>query len=157
IGDAYRVALLDERLYEDDGQNRDEVYEYGSFLQSRMFAAGVTCSDCHEPHALRLRAEGSSVCLQCHDASRYPSESHHHHREGSRGAACIECHMPARVYMVIDERRDHSFRVPRPDRTVTMGTPNACDRCHAERGAAWSAAQMRRWFGEPKAGFQRFA
>ena len=56
IGDSYRVALLDDDLYFPDGQIRDEVYEYGSFLQSRMFHAGVTCSDCHEPHSLKLRA-----------------------------------------------------------------------------------------------------
>ena len=71
IGDAYRVALLDDNLYFPDGQIRDEVYEYGSFLQSRMFHAGVTCSDCHDPHSLQLRASANGVCLQCHAAEKY--------------------------------------------------------------------------------------
>ena len=73
IGDSYRVALLDDDLYFPDGQIRDEVYEYGSFLQSRMFHAGVTCSDCHEPHSLELRASGNGVCLQCHSPDKYRS------------------------------------------------------------------------------------
>src|SRR5262249_1016066 len=53
--DTHLPALLEPDLYEPDGQIRGEVYEYGSFLQSRMYREGVTCSDCHEPHAARLR------------------------------------------------------------------------------------------------------
>jgi hypothetical protein len=49
------VALLDSDLYFPDGQIRDEVYEYGLFLQSRMRQADVSCSDCHDPHSLKLR------------------------------------------------------------------------------------------------------
>jgi len=157
LGQAYRVALLEEPLYFADGQIRDEVFEYGSFLQSRMFHAGVTCGDCHEPHGLQLRATGSTVCLQCHAADRYRTPLHHHHAEGSPGATCVACHMPARTYMVVDVRRDHGFRIPKPDRTLTLGTPNACNDCHGGRSAAWAAAQVRRWYGEPAPGFQRFA
>src|SRR4029077_1479403 len=47
LGDTHRVSLLDEGLYYADGQQQDEVYNYGSFLQSRMYASGVTCSNCH--------------------------------------------------------------------------------------------------------------
>ena len=113
--DDYRIALLDGRLYFPDGQIKDEDYEYGSFIQSKMFHAGVTCSDCHEPHSLDLRAQGNGVCLQCHAASKYDSPQHHFHQTGSAGARCVECHMPSRTYMVIDARRDHSLRIPRPD------------------------------------------
>src|SRR5262249_21101374 len=49
--DSYRVARLDEGLYWNDGQIRDEVYEYGSFLQSKMYSKGVTCSSCHDAHS----------------------------------------------------------------------------------------------------------
>ena len=96
VDDDYRVALLDQDLYFPDGQIKGEVYEYGSFIQSRMFHAGVTCTDCHEPHGLKLRGNGNSVCLQCHSAPKYDSSKHHFHRMGSPGAQCVECHMPTR-------------------------------------------------------------
>ncbi len=140
IGQAYRVALLDEGLYEPDGQILAEVYEYGSFLQSSMFQKGVTCSDCHEPHAAKkLRAEGNAVCTRCHLASRFEAPEHHHHALGSPGAACVSCHMSMRTYMVVDGRRDHSFRVPRPDVALKIGTPDACTACHQDKGVQWSA------------------
>ena len=134
-----RVALLDEDLYFPDGQIKGEVYEYGSFIQSRMFHAGVTCSDCHEPHSLKLRADGNNVCLQCHFAPKYDSPKHHFHQIGSPGARCVECHMPTRTYMVIDARRDHSLRIPaRPVRQI-LGTPNACTNCHKDKSTRWAS------------------
>jgi doubled CXXCH motif protein len=103
------VALLEDRLYHVDGQIRDEVYEYGSFLQSKMYARGVTCSDCLDPHSGRLRAPGSQVCLGCHAADRYRTPRHHFHTaEDSRSADCVSCHMPSTTYMVVDPRHDHS-------------------------------------------------
>jgi Flp pilus assembly protein TadD len=145
--DTHRPALLDAGLYHADGQILDEVYEYGSFLQSRMFQAGVTCSDCHDPHSLRLRAEGNAVCGQCHRPAVFDTEAHHHHKAGSAGAQCAECHMPARTYMVIDARRDHAIRIPRPDLSIAIGTPNACNGCHADQTAEWAAAAVERWHG----------
>jgi len=150
--DAYRPALLEEGLYEADGQMRDEVYVYGSFVQSRMHAAGVTCSDCHDPHSLRPRAEGNALCGQCHRADSFDVPAHHRHAAGSRGAQCVSCHMPARTYMVVDVRHDHSFRVPRPDLSVAVGTPNACTDCHADRPAAWAADAVARWFPAGRSG-----
>ena len=157
VGDDYRVSLLDDDLYYPDGQIKDEVYEYGSFIQSRMFHAGVTCSDCHEPHSLKLRAQGNGVCLRCHTARKYDSMRHHFHKAGSPGSRCVECHMPARTYMVVDARRDHSIRVPRPDLSVKIGVPNACNGCHRDKAADWSAHQVAKWYGHEPAGFQRFA
>ncbi len=157
VGDDYRVALLDQDLYFPDGQIKAEVYEYGSFSQSRMFHAGVTCSDCHEPHDLELRADGNRVCLQCHAASKYNSPRHHFHKVGSRGAQCVECHMPARTYMVIDARRDHSIRIPRPDLTVRLGTPNACNQCHSDKSARWATDAVKKWYGHTPEGFQQYA
>ena len=113
--DYYRPALLTSPLYHADGQQRDEVYIWGSFLQSKMYAKGVTCSDCHNPHSGKLRAEGNQVCAGCHLASKYDTASHHHHKTGGAGAACVGCHMPTTTYMVVDPRHDHSLRVPRPD------------------------------------------
>jgi tetratricopeptide (TPR) repeat protein len=157
VGDDYRVALLDDNLYYPDGQIKDEVYEYGSFIQSRMFHAGVTCSDCHEPHSLKLRAPGNGVCLQCHAATKYDSAQHHFHQAGSPGSRCAQCHMPARTYMVVDARRDHSIRIPRPDLSVSLGVPNACTGCHRDRAAAWAAGIVAKWYGHEPVGFQRFA
>jgi len=155
--DHYRPSLLTPGLYHADGQQRDEVYIWGSYLQSKMHRAGVTCSDCHEPHNGALRAPGNGVCAQCHLPARFDSAQHHHHRVGERGSACVDCHMPATTYMVIDPRRDHSLRVPRPDQSATLGVPNACDACHADKGATWAAAALERWLGRPAEGFQRFA
>ncbi len=150
--DTHRPALLDADLYEADGQMREEVYEYGSFLQSRMHAAGVTCSDCHDPHSLRLRGEGNAVCAQCHRPASFDTPAHQHHEPGSAGARCAACHMPARTYMGIDVRHDHSFRVPRPDLSVWLGTPDACTDCHGERDPRWAADAVARWFPDGRRG-----
>jgi Tfp pilus assembly protein PilF len=140
IGQGYRVALLEEGLYEADGQIRDEVFEYGSFLQSKMYGHGVTCSDCHEPHsAKKLRSEGNAVCTHCHLASHFDTPEHHHHTAGTPGSQCVSCHMTLRTYMVLDGRRDHSFRIPRPDLALKIGTPDACTGCHRDRSVQWSA------------------
>ena len=146
--DSHLPAFLDEGLYHADGQIDAEVYEYGSFLQSRMHRQGVTCSDCHEPHSLSLRASGNALCGRCHSAARFDTPSHHRHSSGARGSACVDCHMPETIYMGVDGRRDHSLRVPRPDLSVKIGTPNACNGCHADRSARWAAATVARWFGE---------
>ncbi|MGH9366719.1 MAG: tetratricopeptide repeat protein [Thermoanaerobaculia bacterium] len=150
LADSYRVSLLEPSLYFHDGQIRDEVYEYGSFLQSKMFGKGVTCSDCHEPHRGRVRVAGNPLCAVCHAAERFDTPEHHFHRTGSPGAQCVACHMPTRTYMVVDPRRDHSLRVPRPDLTVRLGVPNACNGCHRGRSPAWAEAAVTRWYGEKR-------
>jgi predicted CXXCH cytochrome family protein len=144
--DAYLPALLQPGLYHADGQIDGEVYEYGSFLQSRMHQAGVTCSDCHDPHSAKLRAEGNALCAQCHLPGKFDVAAHHHHPPGSAGAQCVNCHMPTKTYMVVDARRDHSIRVPRPDLSVSLGTPNACTQCHAGRSAQWAAETAAGWY-----------
>ncbi len=139
--------MLTPELFHADGQQRDEVYVWASFLQSRMHQAGVTCSDCHEPHSQRLRAEGNALCAQCHLPARYDTPDHHHHAAHGPGAACVGCHMPATTYMVVDPRRDHRLHVPRPDQTLALGLPNACTTCHTDRDPAWAAAAWREWYG----------
>jgi predicted CXXCH cytochrome family protein len=154
--DGFRPAFLTAPLYYADGQIRDEVYVYGSFLQSKMYAAGVTCTDCHDPHSARLRAGGNAVCTRCHRPAAFDTPQHHRHEAGTPGAECVSCHMPAKTYMVIDPRRDHSFRVPRPDLSVAIGTPNACNDCH-EEPAAWAAAKVADWFPEGRNGGFHYA
>jgi len=144
LHDSWRPELLQEGLYFADGQIKDEVFEIGSFLQSKMAARGVACSHCHEPHTARLRAEGNALCTRCHDRQTFDGPQHHFHVAGSEGARCVNCHMPTRTYMVVHERRDHRIAVPRPDLSAALSTPNACARCHAQRGDAWAAAEIAR-------------
>ena len=147
LTDSYRISLLERGLYHDDGQILDEVYVYGSFLQSRMYQQGVSCSDCHEPHSLRLYNQGNSLCNRCHLAERFDTPNHYRHKIGSEGAKCVSCHMPSKTYMAVDPRRDHSFRVPRPDLSLRFNTPNACTTCHSSEGANWAAEAIVEWFG----------
>nr|WP_249732218.1 tetratricopeptide repeat protein [Roseococcus sp. SDR] len=142
--DTHAPVLLQPDLYHADGQMQGEVFEWGSFVQSRMQRAGVTCGDCHDPHSGRLRAEGNAVCAQCHLPARFDTPAHHHHAEG---ASCAGCHMPAVTYMVVDRRRDHSFRVPRPDVAQAVGAPDACTACHTGRTAEWAAQRIVDWHG----------
>jgi len=155
--DYYSPLLLTGDLYYPDGQQRDEVYTYGSFLQSRMYNAGVTCADCHDPHTQKLRRPGNQTCAQCHRAAKYDTPAHHFHTVGSTGARCVSCHMPDTTYMQIDPRHDHSIRIPRPDLSVSLGVPNACTRCHTNRDASWAATNVRNWYKDEPHGFQRFA
>lgn len=148
---------MSQGLYYVDGQQRDEVYVWGSFLQSRMYHAGVTCGDCHEPHSQKLRAEGNALCATCHLAAKYDTPAHHHHEGTGRGTHCVDCHMPERTYMVVNPRRDHSMRIPRPDLTVKLGVPNACSGCHAQPDAQWAAQKVEQWYGHRPEGFQRYA
>jgi len=156
--DTFRPEPLRAGLYHADGQQLDEVYEYGSFRQSKMYQRGVRCSDCHDPHNAKIKAEGNAVCTQCHRPEanpRFPSLAHkvydapvhHFHKAGSPGAQCVSCHMPTRDYMIVDARRDHTLRPPRPDLSVKIGTPNACTGCHRDRPAEWAAATIVKWYG----------
>ncbi|WP_336492797.1 cytochrome c3 family protein, partial [Methylobacterium nigriterrae] len=156
LSDTHQVAPLARGLYHADGQMLGEVYNYGPFKQSRMFAAGVTCSDCHEPHRATLRLPGDGVCLQCHATARYAAAAHHRHAGVAPPLACASCHMPTRTEMVIDPRHDHSLRIPRPDLSARLGTPNACNDCHADKPASWAAAAVERWHGPDRKGFQRY-
>jgi len=150
-------VVLEEGLYYPDGQILDEVYEYGSFVQSKMFQNNVRCSDCHDVHRLTLLKEGNDLCLQCHRKDAYDSPEHHFHQmtfqgKPNEGARCVKCHMPERPYMIIDYRADHSLRVPRPDLTVKIGTPNACGQsgCHDDKPVTWIVDAYDRWYGKAK-------
>ncbi len=157
LSDTHVVSTLARGLYHADGQMLDEVYNYGSFKQSKMFAVGVTCSDCHDPHAAKLRVSGDGVCLQCHASDKYEVVTHHRHKGVTPAVTCASCHMPVSTYMVIDKRHDHSLRIPRPDLSVKLGTPNACNACHTNKSAEWAASTIEQWHGTNRKGFQNYA
>ncbi|WP_366182668.1 tetratricopeptide repeat protein [Flavobacterium ovatum] len=130
-----------------DGQIDDEDFIYTSFMQSKMYSQGVTCSNCHNPHSTKLKKVGNQTCLQCHVPATYDVQSHTNHAVGSAGALCVSCHMPGKLYMGNDLRHDHSFRVPRPDLSVKYGTPNACSNCHKDKTEKQLASAVEKWFG----------
>lgn len=162
--DAYLLSALTRELYELDGKIKGEVFEHGSFVQSRMFAKGVRCSDCHDPHSTELKAQGNGVCLQCHNtagktavpgvdgtglrARDYDSAEHHHHESGQPGSRCADCHMPGKLFMVNDLRSDHSFSVPNPQLARQIGMPDACMGCHLQTSAEQLDRQFETWYGK---------
>ncbi len=163
--DSMLPSLLTPDLYFADGQILEEVYVYGSFTQSKMYSRNVRCSDCHDVHSIKKVKEGNALCLQCHRADVYNSKSHHFHKQKGEkgepiksadgrvlydvgsGAECVRCHMPERLYMVIDSRADHSFRIPRPDLSIKLGVPNACNHCHFDKTDQWSDEYITKWYG----------
>ncbi len=152
LSQTHQISLLEEGLYHPDGQILDEVYVYGSFLQSRMHQKGVSCSDCHDPHSGDLYLQGNALCIGCHEPASYDSPVHTHHAPESPGSRCIDCHMTSRIYMGTDRRHDHSFRIPRPDLTESIGTPNACNDCHFDETANWADLKIREWFPNGQSG-----
>jgi tetratricopeptide (TPR) repeat protein len=147
--DHYFPQLIQQNMYHPDGQILDEVYVYGSFVQSKMYHNGVTCTDCHNPHSLELKFTGNNLCTQCHLPETYDAPSHHFHENGTESGQCINCHMTGKYYMGNDFRRDHSFRIPRPDLSLKYGTPNACTQCHKDKDDTWAWENFQKQHGKP--------
>jgi predicted CXXCH cytochrome family protein len=159
--DAYLPSALTRELYALDGKIKDEVFEHGSFAQSKMFDKGVRCSNCHNPHSTELKAPGNGVCLQCHNtagktavegvdgkglqAKNYDSIEHTRHTMGQPGSQCVDCHMPGKFYMGNDFRHDHSFSIPNPERAKKLGTPDACLTCHQGMAGDKVTEQFKLW------------
>lgn len=141
-------ALPYPENYFPDGQIREEVYVYGSFLQSKMYTNQVKCTDCHNPHTLRLKESitDNKLCMNCHEPS-YNSSRHHFHEENTKASQCVSCHMTGQTYMGNDYRHDHSFRIPRPDLSEELNTPNACNNCHSDQSARWANRAIKNWYG----------
>ncbi|BDG02353.1 tetratricopeptide repeat protein [Anaeromyxobacter oryzae] len=155
--DRYLPVLLAPGVFHPDGQILDEDFEWHAFTQSKMYANGVRCSDCHDVHSGKHQKEGNELCTRCHRRDTYDAASHHFHKQvwrgkPSAGVLCVSCHMPGQSFMVVHFRRDHSMRVPRPDLTAAIGVPNACSAagCHADRPAAWVQAKYDGWYGKKR-------
>lgn len=159
--DDYLPSPLTRELYALDGKIKDEVFEHGSFAQSKMLDKGVRCSNCHNPHSTELKATGNGVCLQCHNtagktsvtgvdgkglqAKNYDSIEHTRHTPGQPGSQCVDCHMPGKFYMGNDFRHDHSFSIPNPERAKKLGTPDACLTCHQGKAGDKVTEQFKLW------------
>lgn len=146
----FSPSLISQPLYHADGQIKEEVYVYGSFLQSKMFKEGVTCIDCHDAHSMKVKAQDNSLCLQCHNAVLYQQEKHTGHSMDSEAGQCVTCHMPESTFMGVDDRRDHSFKIPRPDLSIKYNTPNACLNCHKDQDNQWAESQLKQLHGDPE-------
>ncbi|PJJ07272.1 cytochrome c554/c'-like protein [Flavobacterium sp. 1] len=147
IMDNYIPQIPDTEFFQADGQVKDEDYIYTSFLQSKMYSKGVKCSNCHNPHSIKLKHISNQTCVQCHIPKKYDTPKHTFHITGSKGSLCVNCHMPGKLYMGNDLRHDHSFRVPRPDLSVKYGTPNACSNCHKDKSEKALADAVIKWYG----------
>lgn len=141
LADQISLHPLSAPHYFADGQIRGEVFVTGSFLQSKMHAAGVSCSDCHQAHSSELKAEGDALCLRCHQAVHFATPEHHKHP--SKTVACVDCHMPATTYMGVDDRRAHRFGIPDPELSEQLGSPSPCRDCHSNRSAKELAASVK--------------
>jgi predicted CXXCH cytochrome family protein len=145
--DHYMGEILADHLYYPDGQILEEDYVYSSFIQTKMYYNDVKCTNCHNAHTTKIKYEGNKLCLQCHEPEKYDVYEHHFHKEDSTGSSCISCHMDGAYYMVNDYRRDHSFRVPRPDLSVEYGMPNSCISCHTDSTNEWARDWVIEWYG----------
>jgi tetratricopeptide (TPR) repeat protein len=152
--DRHQLSIPDETdIFYPDGQVRDENYEYTAFMGSKMYAAGVRCVDCHEPHHNQVRIAPNLMCMSCHGsvvtngAPRIDPLNHSFHKPGTSGDNCVDCHMPLTTYMQRHPRHDHGFTIPDPRLTMELGIPNACNRCHTNQTPAWSLEAMNKWYG----------
>ncbi|WOH39453.1 multiheme c-type cytochrome [Thalassotalea fonticola] len=148
--DQFSPQFLQAPMYHVDGQIKEEVYVYGSFLQSKMYANGVNCIDCHDQHTMKIKIPDNGLCLQCHASDVFDKPEHHHHEKDSDGAQCVNCHMPETTYMGVDDRRDHSFKIPRPDLSEKFASPNACTTCHQQQDNKWAVNLLKSWKVKPR-------
>lgn len=165
--DIYNHSIPDLPIPEDfyvDGQILNEDYVYASFTQSKMYMRDVNCNNCHNVHSTEQLFDDNRLCTQCHRADDYNTYNHHFHKtvdekgesviaddgvefEVGEGSRCVNCHMPAQFYMGVDYRNDHSFRIPRPDLSDQLGSPNACNQCHANKSTKWAISYINKWYG----------
>lgn len=150
--DHYLLTIAGEaEFFWPDGQIRDEDYEVAPFLGSRMHAKGVRCIDCHDAHTYKVATLENALCQRCHGvpasgAIQIDPVAHIPHPAGP-GANCVDCHMPQTVYMARHWRRDHGFTCPDPLLTREFGIPNACSKCHADKGLDWNIEWSEKWYG----------
>ncbi|MGY0626799.1 MAG: multiheme c-type cytochrome [Paraglaciecola chathamensis] len=143
--DDYRLEWIRAPFYHANGSINEEVFVAGSFMQSKMQHAGVTCSNCHNAHTGKVKIQGNGLCLQCHQAETFNSPEHHHHTPQTDGAMCVNCHMPEKTYMGVDDRRDHSFLIPDLSFNGDSSEPQTCLACHDKEDDHWRQKSQKVW------------
>lgn len=139
-----------------DGTAHKNRMQGNDFVTSLMYTHGVSCFTCHDAHGTNnpsmLRKPANSLCLDCHgpnspNGPHAPTiEAHTHHRAGSAGSECVECHMPKIAQTLGDVNvRSHTFRFVYPATTDSLKVPNACNVCHADKTAAWASDALKTW------------
>ena len=155
--DYYALVLPDdEAVFYPDGQPRVYLYPAVLHLMSACYVQGeLTCTTCHDAHgnarAVDLVADrhGVGLCESCHGDIAANPVAHGHHRAGSVGNQCVQCHMPYH-YVTGENLTDHRIESPVPENTAVNGVPNACNQsgCHADKSARWASAWAGRWYGD---------
>jgi len=151
-------------IFWSDGMVRATGREYNGLLDSPCFtratdpARTMTCFSCHSMHQsaddrrpvsdwanqqIAPPAIGNGACTGCH---RMP-EAHAHHRAGSSGGECENCHMPRTTYGLLKTIRSHRISSPSVQATIDTGRPNACNLCHLDKTLGWTADTLLRWYG----------
>ena len=139
-----------------DGTAHKNRMQGNDFVSSLMYTHGVTCFSCHDVHGTANNADllkpASVMCLECHgpNSPNGPRaatiEQHTHHKPGSRGNECIECHMPKIEQTIADVNvRSHTFRFITPAATDTLKVPNPCTGCHTDKSTQWAAETLKSW------------
>jgi predicted CXXCH cytochrome family protein len=139
-----------------DGTAHKNRMQGNDFTSSLMYTHGVTCFSCHDVHGTANNADllkpASTMCLECHgpNSPNGPRaatiEQHTHHKLGSRGSECIECHMPKIEPTIADVNvRAHTFRFITPAMTASLKIPNSCTGCHTDKSLDWATAALKTW------------
>jgi len=139
-----------------DGTAHKNRMQGNDFVTSVMYTRGITCFDCHDVHGTGNNADlikpANVLCLECHgpnspNGPRAPTvEAHTHHKAGSPGDDCVNCHMPKIEQTIADINvRAHTFRFITPVTTETLKVPNPCTICHSHEPPGWAAAALAKW------------
>jgi predicted CXXCH cytochrome family protein len=153
--DAHTLGTTDTRHFA-DGHARENRMQGNDFVQSLMYARGVTCASCHDPHGTTNNADliksARLVCLTCHGPASPNGphtatiEQHTHHQRGSPGSECVSCHMPKIARMLGDVMvRSHTFKFIAPAAAERLTMPDPCTTCHTDRTKAWATEELKTW------------
>lgn len=159
--DFYEPALLDDPSIWPDGLFKAESYTYIGYLLNQCYLkGGLTCTQCHDPHGsahgvdlLTSWEESDRLCARCHPDLVSEPLPHTHHRVGTVGSRCLDCHMPQyelKEFLVPGVvLTDHRLASPVPENTIRFGIPNACGtvKCHADKTTEWASEWSNKWYG----------
>jgi len=147
-------AFLD-MIYWPDGVIRVTGREYNGLVESACYERGnLSCISCHSMHRsepddqLAAGMNGNEACFKCHDSYRSRLEQHTHHKPGSSGSQCYNCHMPHDTYGLLKAVRSHRIASPSVETSLESGRPNACNLCHLDKTLDWTARHLSEWYGK---------